>query len=153
LVPVPTACHPGTLETTLAWSLSGVTPSFLTATGPKREALSNGRLQPAIIIEAGLDSSNSEWVAVIQMIASRARAYAYDRAGYGLSQRSPTLEYSAQTRIHELSRLLQVTGIGPPYILVGHSYGGILVKEFLLQHHEKVAEICGLSLVKETSAS
>ncbi|KAJ5116559.1 alpha/beta-hydrolase [Penicillium angulare] len=45
----------------------------------------------------------------------------------------------------ELTRLLEVANIEPPYVLVGHSYGGVLVREFLRQHgKEKVA---GMAIV------
>lgn len=111
---------------------------FLTAAGPERQVL-NGCLQPVVIIEAGLGSSHVEWVTVARMIAERARVYSYDRAGYGLSQPSPTQEYTAQNRIQELSKLLEIAGIEPPYVLVGHSYGGVLVREFVRQHREQVA--------------
>jgi pimeloyl-ACP methyl ester carboxylesterase len=105
---------------------------YLSAAGPERRAV-NAALQPAVIIEAGLGSGHSEWVAVQRLIAERARVYSYDRAGYGLSERSP-LEPTAENRIRELSRLLETAGIDPPYVLVGHSYGGVLVREFLRVH-------------------
>lgn len=114
---------------------------FLTAAGINRKTLNNGSLQPAILIEAGLGSSHKEWVAVIQRIALRSRVYAYDRAGYGSSQPSPTLNYTAETRVHELFMMLQVANIEPPFILIGHSYGGVLVREFFLQYPQMVAGI------------
>ncbi|PYI10954.1 alpha/beta-hydrolase [Aspergillus sclerotiicarbonarius CBS 121057] len=111
---------------------------YLAAAGPQRP-ITNGRLQPAVIIEAGLCSGIAEWVAVSRLIAQRARVYSYDRAGYGRSEPSPTPEYTAENREGELAQLLEVAGIEPPYVLVGHSYGGVLVREFLRQHPDKVA--------------
>ncbi|PYI02712.1 alpha/beta-hydrolase [Aspergillus sclerotiicarbonarius CBS 121057] len=111
---------------------------FLSASGPERQVI-NGTLQPAVIIEAGLGSCHSEWVVVQRLIAERARVYSYDRAGYGRSENSP-LAPTAQNRVSELSQLLDVAGIGPPYVLVGQSYGGVLIREFLHVHtKEKVA--------------
>ncbi|PWY83631.1 alpha/beta-hydrolase [Aspergillus heteromorphus CBS 117.55] len=116
---------------------------YLTAAGPCRETVS-GRLQPAVIIEAGLGSGHLEWVAVSRLISERARVYTYDRAGYGRSQPSPVKELNAQNRVNELHQLLGMAGIDPPYVLVGHSYGGTLVREFLRQHRE---DIVGMVLV------
>lgn len=119
---------------------------FLVAAGCERGLTRNDRAQPAVIIEAGLGSSHNEWAAVIRILAKRARVYAYDRAGYGLSQPSATQEYSAEARVNDLSKLLEVTEIQPPYVFVGHSYGGILAKEFLRRfRHEK--DIVGLVMV------
>lgn len=119
---------------------------FLIAAGCERGLAGNDRLQPAVIIEAGLGSSHNEWATVIRIIAKRARVYTYDRAGYGFSQPSATQEYSAEARVYELSRLLEVTEIQPPYVLVGHSYGSILVKEFLRRYRHK-KEIAGVVMV------
>ncbi|KAJ5591942.1 alpha/beta-hydrolase [Penicillium hispanicum] len=111
---------------------------FLTTAGPKRQIV-NGRLQPAVIIEAGLCSSHLEWAAVARMLADYVRVYSYDRAGYGLSEPGPTQEYTAHRCVQGLSRLLDTSGIEPPYVLIGHSYGGVLVREFLRQHPRQVA--------------
>ncbi|PYH92572.1 alpha/beta-hydrolase [Aspergillus ellipticus CBS 707.79] len=111
---------------------------YLTGAGPYRETI-NGRRQPAVIIEAGLSSGHLEWVAVSRLISERARVYTYDRAGYGRSEPSPSKELTAQNRVEDLHQLLYMAGIEPPYVLVGHSYGGVLVREFLRQHREEVA--------------
>ncbi|RAL00759.1 alpha/beta fold hydrolase [Aspergillus ibericus CBS 121593] len=95
---------------------------YLTAAGPPRP-MTNTHLQPAIIIEAGLCSGLTD----------------YDRAGYGLSEPSPAQNYTAENRIRELAQLLDITGIEPPYVLVGHSYGGMLVREFLRQYPDQMA--------------
>ncbi|KAJ5950105.1 hypothetical protein N7454_001689 [Penicillium verhagenii] len=132
-------------ETQLPWNAGthdglvsiGSHKLHLYASGPTRQTL-NGTYQPAVIIEAGLGSSQSEWVAVQRLIAAKARVYTYDRAGYGRSQASP-LPPTAQNRVLELTHLLDAAAIEPPYILVGHSYGGVLIREFLRRHPEKVA--------------
>ncbi|KAJ5261413.1 hypothetical protein N7478_012008 [Penicillium angulare] len=111
---------------------------YLSASGPTRQS-TNGILQPAVIIEAGLCSGEREWIAVERLIAEKARVYAYDRAGYGRSDPSPD-PLTAENRIMELTHLLENANVEPPYVLVGHSYGGVLVREFLRQHgKEKVA--------------
>ncbi|GCB19786.1 uncharacterized protein YqjL [Aspergillus awamori] len=116
---------------------------FLSASGPARQTINN-TLQPAVIIEAGLGSSHSEWVVVQRLIAERARVYTYDRAGYGLSGMS-LREPTAQNRVYELSRTLEVAGIEPPYVLVGQSYGGVLIREFLRVHTK--SKVAGMVIV------
>ncbi|RAL02589.1 alpha/beta fold hydrolase [Aspergillus ibericus CBS 121593] len=116
---------------------------FLSGSGPERQAI-NGSLQPAVIIEAGLGSCHSEWVVVQRLIAERARVYSYDRAGYGQSENSP-LAPTAHNRVSELSQLLEVAGIRPPYVLVGHSYGGVLIREFLRVHTKE--KVVGMVIV------
>jgi len=100
-----------------------------------------------IIIETGLGSCSSEWVAAQRLISQFARIYTYDRAGDGQSKaiksdsllppsaRPPT----AAKRCAELTKLLEVTNTPPPWVIIGHSYGGVLVREFLVKHgKEKV---------------
>lgn len=120
----------------------------LSASGPTRQKL-NGSLQPAVIIEAGLCSGQSEWVAVQGLIAQKARVYAYDRAGYGRSDPSPH-QLTAENRMSDLKALLDAADIPPPYVLVGHSYGGVLVREFLRQHGSQL--VAGMIIVDSPKA-
>ncbi|KAE9371776.1 alpha/beta-hydrolase, partial [Stipitochalara longipes BDJ] len=113
---------------------------FLRASGPPRLPS-----QPVVIIEAGLGGTSSEWVAVVRLLSQSIRVFSYDRAGYGgskplsASSRPPT----TKKRCEELTALLQAAGVEPPWVLVGHSYGGVLVREFLLMHgKEKVVGMC-----------
>ncbi|GKZ55708.1 hypothetical protein AnigIFM49718_000874 [Aspergillus niger] len=100
------------------------------ADGPQRLII-RGRLQPAVIIETRLCSGLSEWVAVSRLIAQRARVYSYDRAEDGRSEPSPNKQYSAKNRNLELATMLEAAEIEPPYVLVSHSYGGVLVRGLL----------------------
>ncbi|RAH69768.1 alpha/beta fold hydrolase [Aspergillus aculeatinus CBS 121060] len=126
---------------------------FLSAAGPERQKR-NGSLPPAVIIEAGLGSSHVEWVAVQRLIAARARVYTYDRAGYGRSSEPPSplllLPPTAHNRVRELTQLLDAAQIPPPYVLIGHSYGGVLVREFLRQRGPDV--VVGMVIVDSPRA-
>ncbi|OOF90605.1 hypothetical protein ASPCADRAFT_135061 [Aspergillus carbonarius ITEM 5010] len=109
---------------------------YLSASGPPRIPTTNPTtppLPPAIILESGLGSSSSEWTVLQRLLSHFARVYSYDRAGYGQSEPSP-LPPTARNRVLELSQLLDVAEIHPPYILVGQSYGGVLIREFLRLH-------------------
>jgi pimeloyl-ACP methyl ester carboxylesterase len=98
---------------------------FLRASGPDRKMG-----ESVVIIECGHSDSSITWAAAQRCISSFARVYSYDRAGYGHSEPSNTPR-TAENIAHELLALLRVAKIRPPYVLVGHSYGGILIREFL----------------------
>ena len=72
------------------------------------------------------------------MISSFARVLDYERAGYGLSEGSPDPP-NAVNIARELGALLHATGIEPPYVTVGHSWGGVLTMEFMSTRADDVA--------------
>ena len=72
-----------------------------------------------------------------------ARAIVYDRAGLGWSSPSP-YERTPSNIVRELRLLLRKAAIPPPYILVGHSFGGVVARRFAIDHP---SEVSGLVLV------
>ena len=85
---------------------------------------------PAVLIIPGLGSSITSWAAVRRQLAQFIRVYSYDRSGYGesdLSTETPT----STTIAYELDLLLRKARVAPPFIVVAHSWGGILSREFL----------------------
>ena len=111
---------------------------FLTAAGPSQTPS-----QPAVVIEAGHGDHSDSWKAGMRAISTFARVYSYDRAGYGQSEPSP-VPGTARNSASELSALLGAAGVPGPYILVCHSYGGIIAREFVAANLERSA---GLVLV------
>jgi pimeloyl-ACP methyl ester carboxylesterase len=103
----------------------------------------SGQGSPTVILESGLGSDSLGWANVQPAIAQQTRVCAYDRAGYGWSDRSPRPR-SAEVAVDELHALLQKAGVAPPYVLAGHSLGGVYVK---LYAHLYPAEVAGLVLV------
>ena len=99
---------------------------------------------PLVIILTGITSSALEWSPVCRHIESEASVLLYERSGYGRSEESPNKPDSL-TIVHELSRLLEVANLQPPYLIVGHSWGGILAREFIGARPSD--DICGLVLV------
>ena len=73
------------------------------------------------------------WGIVNPVIAKLTQTLSYDRAGLGQSESAPTPR-TCQNMVDDLSALLDGTQIDPPYILVGHSFGGLLVRLFASQH-------------------
>lgn len=88
-----------------------------------------GRGSPTVLLESGLGDVLSEWRPVQLQISTFTRVCSYDRAGYGESDAGPLPRTSLQIS-RELHALLQNAGEHPPYILVGHSFGGYNVRVF-----------------------
>jgi pimeloyl-ACP methyl ester carboxylesterase len=102
---------------------------------------------PAVVLEAGIAASSLSWTLVLPEVAKFARVASYDRAGLGWSE--PVHEpRSLERSTRELHGLLHAASIPSPYILAGHSYGGLLVRAYAAQYPRDVA---GLVLVDPVS--
>lgn len=105
--------------------------------------IGDGKGDPTVILEAGMASISSNWGWVRQEIARTTRVVAYGRAGLGWSDLGTKLLDAAKSA-RELHIALDRAGIERPYVLAGHSYGGLVVRMFTdLYAHEVV----GLVLV------
>lgn len=98
---------------------------------------------PAIVFDAALGGSSISWTSVQPHVAAFARTIVYDRAGFGWSDAGP-LPRTAGRIAGELRVLLERSGEAPPYVLVGHSYGGLVVRIFAARYPHLTA---GLVLV------
>jgi pimeloyl-ACP methyl ester carboxylesterase len=96
--------------------------------------------RPAVVLEAGFPGNTLNWRDVQPELGGTVRTCAYDRAGLG---RSPPMRgvHDASDEIDDLQRLLASTHIDPPYVLVGHSYGGLLVRLFARAHPDETAGV------------
>jgi pimeloyl-ACP methyl ester carboxylesterase len=95
---------------------------------------------PTVVIDVGFADSytNTKWRAIQKRIARDTWTCAYDRAGYGPSEPGP-FPRSSQQVANELSMLLSNAGVEPPYVLVGHSLGGLNMQAFINQYSDLVA--------------
>jgi pimeloyl-ACP methyl ester carboxylesterase len=100
--------------------------------------LVGGEGTPAIVFEAGFGAGLASWSTVQSNIAKFARTVSYDRAGIGQSEAGPKPRAAKQIA-EELHLALQNAGIGPPYVMVGHSFGGIYVRVFADMYPKEVA--------------
>jgi pimeloyl-ACP methyl ester carboxylesterase len=99
-----------------------------------------GSGSPTVVLEAGFGGSTRNWHDVQPELAKTTRTCSYDRAGLGGSGEIPGV-HDAADEIRDLERLLDRAEIKPPYVLVGHSYGGLLVRMFAAMHRDDVAGV------------
>jgi pimeloyl-ACP methyl ester carboxylesterase len=97
-----------------------------------------GTGSPTVILEAGLGASSMSWGPIFEDITFFTRVCAYDRAGLGWSDPLPTPIYRYQVA-ESLHTLLDKASIPGPYLLVGHSLGGVYVRAFAERYPSQVA--------------
>ena len=115
----------------------GAWKMFLNCTGDGHER------GPTVILEAGSGDSSEVWTAVQKQVAQFARVCSYDRLGLGKSEKL-TAPHNADQIVDDLHQLLRAARFPPPYVMVGHSIGGIYVRKYAA-HYPK--EVTGIVLV------
>lgn len=103
-----------------------------------------GSAHPTVILESGLGVSSLGWVHVQPEIAKYTRACSYDRAGYGWSELGKEPRTALQIA-RELKALMEAASEDGPYILVGPSFGGFIVRVFAGKYP---ADVAGMILVE-----
>jgi pimeloyl-ACP methyl ester carboxylesterase len=88
-----------------------------------------GKGEITVVFESGMSDSLEVWGGIPDSVANYARVFLYDRADIGKSDNSVT-ERTIPNVLLELKTLLKDQRINPPYILVGHSLGGLIVRYF-----------------------
>lgn len=101
---------------------------------------------PTVILETGWTGPGYHWSDVMNQARQITRLCAYDRAGLGQSDPAPPPRTS-RDMVADLHALLDVAKIQGPYILVGQSFGGFIIRLYANQYPE---EIVGIVLVDST---
>jgi pimeloyl-ACP methyl ester carboxylesterase len=91
-----------------------------------------------VILEAGAGSRLETWDPVFDRIAAMAPVIAYDRRGLGKSAPDDQRQSLARV-VHSLRSLLAELNVPPPYVLVGHSWGGVIIRAFAWEYGSEVA--------------
>lgn len=100
-----------------------------------------GAGDPVVVLDAGMGEPGTlAYAAVIAAVAERTKVVAYDRAGIGTSDPAPAV--TVRSEIGDLAAVVAATG--PPCVLAGHSWGGLLAQLLAVQHPELIA---GLVLI------
>jgi pimeloyl-ACP methyl ester carboxylesterase len=125
--------------------------------GPRAQAVTDlqhqaqiaGSGRDTVIFEAGVGDTMLIWQNIQPQIARHcARTFVYTRAGYlGSDPPSPGAERDAVAIVDELRDELQRRHVGPPYVLVGHSLGGLYMQYFARNYP---AEVSGVVLIDST---
>ena len=103
----------------------------------------SGHGSPVVVLESGLGAESAEWGAVHRGLSVHTRVCRYDRAGRGTSDPAVSPRGPAEL-VADLRALLRRVGLAPPCVLVGHSFGGLMVRLFAQRHR---AEVAGIVLV------
>jgi pimeloyl-ACP methyl ester carboxylesterase len=111
--------------------------------GRRLHLLCLGQGSPTVVLDAGMSDAFAVWARVQPAVARTTRVCSYDRAGIGYSDPGPPPRTSL-TIARELHALLGAAGESAPYVLVGHSFGGVNVRTFAAEYPGDVA---GLVLV------
>jgi pimeloyl-ACP methyl ester carboxylesterase len=124
---------------------------FVAGCGHRLHVIVRGEGSPAVIMESGVAASSLSWARVQPALAPFTGTCAYDRAGLGWSD-APSSPRTFQTILDDLRAVVARSGAGPwislgagrPVILVGHSFGSLIVRGYAARHPDQVA---GLVLV------
>jgi pimeloyl-ACP methyl ester carboxylesterase len=104
--------------------------------GRRLHLLCSGEGSPTVILEAGASSFAIDWTLVQREVSRTNRTCSYDRAGMGWSD--PTSPANTAPSAVDLHTLLEKAGEHGPYIMVGASRGGMLVRSFLAEYPDEV---------------
>jgi pimeloyl-ACP methyl ester carboxylesterase len=108
--------------------------------GQKLYVVEKGSGGPAVLFEAGIAATNLNWHHIQQKVSCFTATASYDRSGLGWSSACRTLRTPRNIAV-ELHTMLASACIRPPYILVGHSFGGLVMRRYAIMYPEEVAGV------------
>jgi pimeloyl-ACP methyl ester carboxylesterase len=106
-----------------------------------------GQGSPTVLLDAGLGDFSAQWVRVQREVSGSIRVCAYDRAGMGWSEMGSEPRDAKQIS-SELHALLSKADIEGPYVLVGHSFGGMYMQTYAARYP---GEVAGVALVDSST--
>jgi pimeloyl-ACP methyl ester carboxylesterase len=125
--------------TLLSPTVAGSLPTGLVDVGGYRLFIDcKGKGSPTVVLDAGLGGSAAQWVDVQRPASKTTRVCSYDRAGRFRSDPRPGGVGTAQVLVRELHTLLTAANVPPPYVLGGHSLGGLTMRYFTKTYPDEV---------------
>lgn len=129
------------------FSACAATPALATLPAPAIETIAGRRVESltlrhptshdVVVFESGSRNTIDKWGAVPEQLARDASVFVYNRPGYGSSELAATPR-DGRTIVDELRGLLRHKGLKPPYVLVGHSLGGLYMQLFARSYPDEV---------------
>jgi len=107
--------------------------------GRRLHLVEMGEGSPPVVIIPALADNVLPWLRLLEAAAAETRVCVYDRAGIGWSDPPPHGRSTPGTMASDLHVLLQAADIPPPYVLVGHSLGGVIARRFQADYPDAVA--------------
>jgi pimeloyl-ACP methyl ester carboxylesterase len=125
------------------------TPQMLVKIGRRRRLnlLIAGEGGPTVIFAPGLNETMLSWARVQPAVGLATRSVAFDKAGMGFSDAGP-LPRTASAAVEDLRAALAVADIAPPYVLAGHSAGGLYMRLFAFRYPK---DVVGMVMVDSSS--
>jgi len=99
--------------------------------------LDSGGDSPAVVLEAGIAASSASWKLVQDALAGKARVISYDRRGLGYSEPATTPR-TLDHLLEELDMVVESCCAGQPFVLAGHSFGGLMARHYAARYPHKV---------------
>jgi pimeloyl-ACP methyl ester carboxylesterase len=119
--------------------------------GRRLHIVCKGTAGPTVVLEAGGGQPSVLLMPLLNRVALTSRVCAYDRAGFGWSDPAPGGR-SFEDRAHDLHRLLEAAELPPPYVLVGYSFGGLLVRTLARLYPADVGGVVLVDAAEEAQA-
>ena len=122
----------------LAVTAAAQSPQLVDVGGYHLDVVRAGSGTPAVVLVGGLGNALDEWTKITPALAQLSTVVNYSRGGLGRSEPGPS-HHTAKDSVLELRALLTKLQLKPPFVLVGASYGGILVRLYTSLYPQEVA--------------
>jgi len=103
---------------------------------------------PAVVLLSGFDCSQYYWDGIVPAVAKETTVITYDRAGYGKSE-AGTRPVDGKHTALDLKNLLKSLPVAPPFLVVGHSYGGRIARRFAADYPELIHSLVLIDSIQE----
>lgn len=117
---------------------AGQSPQLVDAGGVRLDVVRAGSGTPAVILVSGLGNALDSWTKIVPPVAQLSTVVSYSRSGLGRSDAGAS-KHTVKDSVLDLHALLGKLDLKPPYVLVGASYGGIIVRLYTSLYPKEVA--------------